>query len=270
MKNSVRRVLSSLAAIAAAVACTTTVAAPASAADSLEYVALGDSYSAGVGTLVYDDSSGSCRRSPLGYPAQWAQSHPAYTFKNVSCSGATIADVEADQLSTLSSETDRVTITVGGNDVGFASTMQNCLTGTDFLCNVSTQLSTYYAEQVLPGRMDALFAEIAERAPNARVYVLGYPHLLAPAGTCDLFSSTSTRPTGINAAADAVDAALWAAADKVDFGFLDVRALFAGHEACGPSPWINTVNLSQPAESFHPNATGYAQAYLPVLNLFMG
>ncbi|MFH8533768.1 SGNH/GDSL hydrolase family protein [Streptomyces tendae] len=268
MKPGSKRVLTLLLAVVASVG--TASGATAASSDTSEYVALGDSYASGVGTSTYDPSGGDCRRSPLGYPTLWAKSHPQYTLKNVSCSGATVADVEAGQLSALSSETDRITITVGGNDVGFTSTLENCLTGDDNLCGVSTQLSTFYAENYLKAKLDSLFSKIHERAPQAKVYVLGYPHLVAPAGTCNLFSSTSPKPAMMNATADAVDEAVKNAAATANFGFIDVRQRFSGHEACGTDAWINSVNLTQLVESFHPTADGYAQGYAPYLDLFMG
>lgn len=39
------------------------------------YVALGDSYSSGVGAGSYDSASGSCKRSTKAYPALWAAAH---------------------------------------------------------------------------------------------------------------------------------------------------------------------------------------------------
>ena len=43
------------------------------------------------------------------------------------CSGATTATVLGSQLSALSSATTLVSITVGGNDVGFSSVMETCV-----------------------------------------------------------------------------------------------------------------------------------------------
>ena len=39
------------------------------------YVALGDSYSSGVGAGSYDDASGDCRRSNVAYPVLWANAN---------------------------------------------------------------------------------------------------------------------------------------------------------------------------------------------------
>ena len=77
-------------------------AMPANAA-TVNYVALGDSYSSGVGAGSYYSSSGSCDRSPNAYPAQWAAANSVTSFTFAACSGATTADVINNQLSALNS-----------------------------------------------------------------------------------------------------------------------------------------------------------------------
>ena len=99
--------------------------AAASAASSVHYVALGDSYSSGVGAGDYSD--GSCDQSSNAYPVLWADANAPASFANETCSGATTSSVLSSQLSPLSSSTTLVSITVGGNDVGFSSVMETCV-----------------------------------------------------------------------------------------------------------------------------------------------
>src|SRR5262245_24578488 len=102
--------------VAGSIAC----AAPAvSVAGPVNYVALGDSYSAGVGAGSYESDSGSCRRSDNAYPKLWANNRSPVSFKFVACSGARTDNVLNSQLSALTPDTTLVTITVGGNDAGF-------------------------------------------------------------------------------------------------------------------------------------------------------
>ena len=89
---------------------------PASAAGSA-YVALGDSYSSGVGTRSYLNDGTSCQRSVYAYPSLIA-SAKGYALNFRACSGATVADVTNTQLSALSASTAYVTMSVGGNDAG--------------------------------------------------------------------------------------------------------------------------------------------------------
>ena len=71
----IRRLLTLVAAAVAATVPITATAAPAHAAAPVDYVALGDSYSSGVGAPPY--LSGGCSRSNNSYAAQWAATHGA-------------------------------------------------------------------------------------------------------------------------------------------------------------------------------------------------
>ena len=84
------------------------------------YVALGDSYASGVGTRTYISSSGSCQRSTKAYAyIDAARIGANLTF--VACSGAKVADVTANQLPSVTSSTNIVSVQVGGNDANFSS-----------------------------------------------------------------------------------------------------------------------------------------------------
>jgi hypothetical protein len=65
----------------------------AEAASSVQYVALGDSFSSGLGAGDYISSSGSCDRSTRAYPEQWADANAPASFVSVACAGATTADI---------------------------------------------------------------------------------------------------------------------------------------------------------------------------------
>src|SRR2546421_4894413 len=129
------------------------VAAPAHVASPVAYVAMGDSYSAGVGSGDYDSSSGSCSRSPHSYTALWAASHPVSSFTSVACSGATTTDVLNNQLGALNAGTTFVTITIGGNDAGFVNVVTSCLFGTDNACISAVNNAKTYATNTLPGKL---------------------------------------------------------------------------------------------------------------------
>ena len=125
----IHRAIFSVALAASAVGLVTSIAPwpAADAASEVSYVALGDSYSSGVGAGNYISSSGNCERSYDAYPEQWAASHSPASFVSVACSGATTADVLSSQVSALSASTTLVSITIGGNDAGFSSVMETCV-----------------------------------------------------------------------------------------------------------------------------------------------
>jgi hypothetical protein len=67
----------------------------------------------------------------------------------------------------------------------------------------------------------------------------------------------------VNAAADDLDAQLRAAAGRHGDIFGDVRSAFAGHEICDSSSWLHSVDLFHLSQSYHPTASGQADAYQP-------
>src|SRR3954452_1865559 len=116
MTHRVRATLAcSLAAVLALLASILTLS-PAHAAGA-SYVALGDSYSSGVGTRTYISDGTSCQRSTKAYPYLIAQAR-GYALNFQACSGATTSTVTSSQLAALSSTTQFVTMSVGGNDAG--------------------------------------------------------------------------------------------------------------------------------------------------------
>jgi lysophospholipase L1-like esterase len=233
--------------------------APAHAA-SVSYVALGDSYSAGDGA---GGNSGSCEQSPNAYAPLWAKAHAPASFTFAACSGATTTDVINGQLSALSASTTLVSITIGGNDAGFSSTMETCVLSSTSKCESSVAAGEKVIAQTLPGRLTTMLSGIRAHAPSAKVVVLGYPEFYdLKASFCLGLSSADHK--ALDGAADQLDVALQTAAASAGDTFADVRGQFSGHELCDGAGWLNSVTL--PIEgSYHPTAAGQKSGYLPVL-----
>ncbi|MER7835947.1 SGNH/GDSL hydrolase family protein [Streptomyces sp. NPDC096040] len=227
------------------------------------YVALGDSYSSGVGAGSYISSSGSCDRSTNSYPYLWNAAHSPSSFSFTACSGATTDDVLSGQLGSLSSSTTLVSITIGGNDAGFADVMTTCVTSSDSTCLSRINTAKTYVDSTLPGKLDNVYNAISSKAPNARVVVLSYPRFYKLGTTC--LGLSETKRSAINNAADYIDAAIAKRAADHGFVFGDVRSTFTGHEICSGSSWLHSVNWLDIGESYHPTAAGQSGGYLPVL-----
>ncbi|MGK4580225.1 SGNH/GDSL hydrolase family protein [Kitasatospora sp. HPMI-4] len=237
------------------------MAAPANAA-TVNYVALGDSYSAGVGAGNYDSGSGSCDRSYNSYPYLWASQNGA-NLTDVACSGATTSDVLNSQISALNSSTTEVSITIGGNDSGFGATMKTCVLSGTSACLTAVNNSESFARNTLPGLLANTYAAISSAAPNATVVVLDYPHLYQVPGSC-LAGISDTSRSAIDGAADVIDGVIQQAAANAGFNFADVRSDFdAGHEICGSGDqWLHSTTIPT-NESYHPTADGQEYGYLP-------
>ncbi|MGW9080002.1 SGNH/GDSL hydrolase family protein [Streptomyces kronopolitis] len=226
------------------------------------YVALGDSYSSGVGAGSYDSAGGSCKRSAKSYPALWAAAHSPSSFRFTACSGARTGDVLSSQLGPLSNSTGLVSITIGGNDAGFADTMTTCALQGESACLSRVAQARSFIDSTLPGRLDGVYDAISQKAPAARVVVLGYPHFYRLNGTCIAGLSERSR-AAINAAADDINGVMAKRAADHGFSFADVNATFSGHELCSGSPWLHSVTFPVD-ESYHPTAAGQSGGYLPV------
>lgn len=239
----------------------------------LSYVALGDSYASGEGLTPFVDAA--CHRSVRSHPflvERPGQSTPiatdadlATTFQSLACSGATIADVRANQLGAVTTDTDLVTVSVGGNDAGFATVLEQCFSGT-----CSMDLGTLDA---LVDPLTALYQDLG--ATGATVVATTYPQLFESPTPCGsilvgfppfLFTLTMSQTEWNNARAynarmnDVVEVA----ARRAGVHLVDVEASFAGHGLCTSVPWINNVIQTDllgnvdPA-SFHPTAEGQRQ-----------
>ncbi len=169
-----------------------------------EYVALGDSYSAGYGL---GDRTGlptnACVQSARDYPHRLAAQF-GLTLTDVTCAGATSDDVTTGhqfkgvppQIESLSDRTRLVTLTIGGNDADLFGTAASCLaisangpvfSGRDAPSCESTlvqdgvdQLAVKIQSRVALGIADTLGA-VQRAAPNAVVVFLGYPAIFPDA-----------------------------------------------------------------------------------------
>lgn len=256
-----------LAAVAAFASTAIIGPAAASAAGPISYVALGDSYSSGDGAGNYSD--GSCLQSANAYPVLWHNAHGG-SFTNETCAGATTSDVINGELGPLSSSTTLVTITIGGNDVGFASVMETCVLGSDSSCVNAIDQAESQARSQLPGSLDTVLTDIASRAPNAQLVVLDYPQFYDLPRSSGCIGLSTTKRVAINQGAGVLDSLISAAASRHGDKFVDVNPFFAGHQICDSGSYLISVDFFNLGDSYHPNASGQAHGYLPAVDSVTG
>lgn len=254
-------------ALGSALTATPVFAAESTQTDAAEnYAALGDSYASGVGTREYIDED--CLRSAMGYPQLWSDSHDVASFEFAACSGATTDDLNANQLGALSEDTTLVTVTIGGNDIGFSDVVQDCLLGTNSGCDEAVSAGEAKARDELPAKLDETYANIASGAPNAEVIVVGYPRL-TDLGDCGIPGFSEAKRERLNAGADVLAGVIAERAAEAGYEFADPRDAFDGHGVCAETEWVNGPSTPV-VESFHPNTDGYSQGYLPTVNEVTG
>lgn len=259
-------------AVAALAASTALVATPAGA-QSLNYVALGDSYTAGAGITPAAPFYPACLQSAVNYPHLVAASQ-GLSLNDRSCSGATSADMTssqysglAPQFSALSSSTNVVTLGIGGNDHGlFVHALVDCglidifdffnfgapckaIFGNTWSNDISSDAST----------IGGVIRGIHTYAPNARVFVVGYPDILPQSGNCYPTMPLTTGDVAyLNGVEQQLNSMLASEAAANGATFVNTFTQSIGHDACkAPSVrWVNPIIPSGGGISVHPNPAG--------------
>lgn len=254
-------------------------AATAAAAGVDSYVSLGDSYTAAPLVPNQVGTPPGCGRSDHDYPSLVAQTLGVTSFRDVSCSGAKTTDMTGaqavrngtnpPQLDGLRSDTKLVTLGIGGNDEGLVEVGTTCI-----VLGLLAPVGTACRDSFAPGGDDRIVARIAatapkvaavlqgirERAPTARIVVVGYPDVLPRSGNgcyplVPLSGDDVRYFDGLIVQTNAM-LAEQAAANGAEFA--DTYLDSAGHDACTPpgTKWFEGPVPTAPALPLHPNALG--------------
>lgn len=240
------------------------------------FVALGDSFASG--NLIPHSPAGhplGCLRSTHTYSADAAAALHVSAFVDASCSGAYTVNITQPQgtplgtnpaqLASVSAKDSVVTVTIGGNDIGFGSILVACTTlsltdpfGSPCHKHYGNRLAT--ATAATAPKVAAALREIRAKAPKARVLLVGYPDILPNTGTgCwprvpiahgDVPYLRATEVAANNMLATV------AAAEHVTF--VGTYRATIGHDACQSHDVKDVEGLipTSPAEPFHPNERG--------------
>lgn len=279
MTRPVARCVASLFA-AAAVA----VLAPGVAqAQTLDYVALGDSFVSG--PLIPNQVDIPCGRSDQNYPHVVAEAIGA-KLTDVSCGGARIQDMTGaqfpsaskPQFDALTAETDLITVGIGGNDLPFAEVVLVCGSMGAFQpagkpCTDHynrggvDELARRMQEDLLP-RLTEVVEGIQERSPNARVLFVGVPSVIPESGSCwgpNLPVASGDYPYLVKVTKN-LNSTFEKAAVNAGAEYVDIYANSLGHDVCKPTGtrWVEGVFPTAAAAPVHPNALGMRGAALQV------
>ncbi len=235
--------------------------APGASAASTRYVALGDSYTSGLGAKTFIASSGACKRSRQSYA--YLLGRRLVSFR--ACAAGTTEDVLDHQLKRFPRAVRLVTITIGGNDAGFADVVSTCLFGTPSVCKRRVDSASRFIRTKLTARLRRTYAAIRRRAPKARVVVAGYPRLFAERRCSGAGGIDVGEQRRLNAGSDLLARTIAREVRKhARFRFADVRDSFDRHGLCSSSPRITGINNGSIFSAFHPNPAGYV-AYTRVI-----
>lgn len=241
------------------------------------YVALGDSYAAGPGVPTLIGNPLGCGRSSGDYPARvQAVAHYA-RFRDVTCSGATTGDMSRSQvtragsnppqLDALTRDTTLVTLTIGGNDIGFTDILAHCLPPTTGNHAAAACRAHYTAsgDDILAARIAAVAAKVTTvgkqvrlRAPTATLLIVGYPTLLPAQVACPEVPLGAGDLAYVQGVSRALNTMLHGVADHLGALYVDTATASVGHDVCAApgTRWIEGRRPVSPAAPYHPNALG--------------
>jgi lysophospholipase L1-like esterase len=240
------------------------------------YVAMGDSFSAGP-LIPTTNLAAGCARSDHNYPSLLAERLGVRRFIDVTCSGATTADVthvqhtfgEArvpPQARQLTPKTDLVTIGIGGNDLRLFNTLVRLCTrlaptdpaGTPCSHELTKEgIDLGSATRTITANVTAALREVRRRAPNATVVLVGYLRLVPDKGTCGALPLAVGDYAVGRRIGEALTRAQRRAARSTGVRFVDMYARSRGHDICSSDPWVNgRINDRERALSYHPFESG--------------
>ncbi|SEK57166.1 SGNH/GDSL hydrolase family protein [Streptacidiphilus jiangxiensis] len=254
----------------------------------LRLAALGDSYSSGEGAGNYDRTTPEgCHRSADAWARLLLKLSPRTLTAQqlIACSGATSAALEGKvhgqpnqlkELQALRPAPDLVTLSMGGNDVGFSKVLTDCFLiyvyghgDCDTNGTLTKAADKIKAEQPV---LAADYAAVRAADPTATILVVGYPRLF-PAAQQQVDPGchwlTDDKRAGLNALAVQLNGVIRAAAAEAGVNYVDVSRALNGHEACARDPWVVPIHLGLNQEMGHPTYFGqYAIARL--VNTYIG
>jgi lysophospholipase L1-like esterase len=250
-------------------------AALAGAARAANYAALGDSYAAGP-LIPSQISPLGCLKSDHNY-AHLAAPGIGLPLRDPTCSGATTEDMTSPQeieiggpnppqFDSLDASTEVVSLTIGGNDIGFSEIALSCLTLNPFSTPCKNKYDSGGHDQIAERisaatpKVAAVLQGIHSRSPSASVYVVNYAAIFPESG----FGCWPQMPIGfgdvpyLRSKQKELNAMLATQAAGNSATLVDWYQASIGHDACKGSStrWVEPVIPANPAAPIHPNQRG--------------
>lgn len=239
------------------------------------YVSLGDSYTAGP-LIPNQVAPYGCLKSDHNFP-NLAAPAIGLPLVDISCSGAETEDMTAPQdvefdgpnppqFSALDAGTAVVSVTIGGNDIGFSEIAESCITANPFATPCRDKYNSG-GEDVIADRIAetapkvrAVLKGIRQRSPGARVFVLNYAAIFPETG----FGCWPQMPIGygdvpyLREKQKELNAVIARQAKKRGATLVDWYGASIGHDACKDPlvRWVEPLAPVNPAAPIHPNLAG--------------
>lgn len=227
------------------------------------HVALGSSFAAGTGIGgIKPGTPERCGRSPRNY-ATLVSEELGLVLDDQTCGGATSAHVLGPwnelpaQIDAVNADTRLVTITIGGNDLGFVRNLYIAGCQRAVACPPVAGPAEADIARLEQG-LSAIAQEVVRRAPRARLIFVQYVTLV-PEQPCEaLHLPPETVPVLQGIARDLASATARVAA-RHGAEVIPADALSRGHTACDAQPWSTGPKITGPEGNspWHPTAAGH-------------
>lgn len=224
------------------------------------YVALGSSIASGYGISVQS----ACGRSSRDYPQLLAAKF-GLKLVDVTCGAAVIPNVVdtkqgnfPPQIDAVTADTKLITISVGGNDIGFNGTALACGDPTT-ICKAPPDLDAELA--ALPGQLQSMVTKVRAKAPSARIVFVTYPREM-PETNCPAMSLDDAELAMLRSMGDKLEATFVKVFAKSDVVFVDPYVVPGDHTVCGAASarWTNGYTVAKGAGfAYHPTALGHQE-----------
>jgi lysophospholipase L1-like esterase len=277
-----------------------------------EYLGMGDSFASGEGTFNYIDGTNTelnkCHQSIYAYPS--LMNSAVGSSASVACSGAVMRNINGDPIGQKSNQLKDVldseipesqadaakllhtpgvvaqddfvgrdnpqiiTISIGGNDVGFSDIISRCIVPFNDVTSTSQNCyETYEDRKELVNTINSkyydlvqTYSRLANNDPTRRVYVIGYPQITSDdVGSCALnvHLSQSDRAFAVQLTSY-LDEVIQNAAAQAGVFYVDTQDALDGHRLCDAGePAVNGLTAGNDTwykvgnESYHPNQLGH-------------
>ncbi|HTK39280.1 MAG TPA: SGNH/GDSL hydrolase family protein [Patescibacteria group bacterium] len=182
-----------------------------------------------------------------------------------------------------------ITLTGGGNDVGFADILSYCASPEmtisppityqfipiPFTCDYAVKGSSlnkmlYSSIDTVSTYLSLFLKEVVDVSPNTHIILVGYPSFIAADTNCGLGSGylNRTEKEMINDAVTYMNKKLKALASRENAYFVDIEDSLAGGRLCEGSRYVTSlgdlglkkvIRDQEVSEAFHPNSRGHSR-----------
>ncbi len=252
------------------------------------YVAMGDSRAAaGSPALTVDYQLNPCRRSDDNYPSLLRDKIHPRTFVNLACVGAESAHLRyypqvrplgssdslgssSGSLGSLGSTTlidpqlrhvprnaQLVTVSMGGNDLGWSTMLSKCNIMVNPNCRLNPAQKARRAKgmQKMTLQSATTLRAVRARVPQAQLFTVGIGGMFGSHG-CRGVQLRSADSKWFRAMFDEANARLRKETEAVGGKFIDISD--RGHDACSRQPWYYGRTAPPGEIPFHLNKAGRA------------